>query len=121
VLFENQYKFVINLDDAIAWIGKRTHDSGAACGIACGNLLPNNGTHIIKSGTLAELDDFSSYRDYLVSTVIYRTGKLIAYIDAETTSIMQNPVAFTPYEVQIIDILLVGIVKSYLAFFFIIF
>ena len=42
-----------------------------------------------------------------ITTVIHGTGELIAYIDAQTTTIMQNTVTLFPYQIQMIDILLV--------------
>jgi hypothetical protein len=57
------------------------------------DLLPDDGTHVVKSDGFAETNDLGADRDDLVSAIIDRAGKLVTDIDAHTASRDQNPEA----------------------------
>jgi hypothetical protein len=56
--------------------------------MAGGHFLPDDGTHIIKTDTFTKLDDFRSYWDNLISSIINGTCELVAYINAKATALM---------------------------------
>ena len=82
--------------------------------MASGDLLPDDGSHVIKARAFAELDDLGPYRDHLISSIVNGTGELIPYVNTQATTLMKNPVAVIPNQVQIINIFLIGVVEPYL-------
>ena len=47
-----------------------------------------------------------------VSAVVCGTRELVSDIDTQTTSILQNAVAFCPNSIQVIDVLFVSVVET---------
>src|SRR3990170_7385058 len=70
IFFEDENKFIIQLEDSIPWVRKRSHDRGTARRVACRYLLPDYRPHVVESRGFAEFDDFRADRNDLVSPVI---------------------------------------------------
>lgn len=77
-------------------------------------FLPDDCPHVIKANGFAETDNLSSDGNNLVAAVIDSPGKLISDINNETAPRMKHTVTFFPDQVQMVNIALVRIVKSYL-------
>ena len=110
--FEEKNKFIIDFNDAVSGIWIRSHDRGAAGCVACRDLLPNDGPHVVKTDCLAELDDFSSDGNDLVPAVVDGPRELVADINAQATPIMQDSMAFLPDQIQIIDVVFIGVIEA---------
>ncbi len=93
---------------------KRAHYSRAAGRVARRDLLPDYRSHVIESNCLAELYYLGPYRDNFVSAVVNGTSKLVSDIYAQTTSIMENTKTLVPNEVQIVYVILIAVIKTYL-------
>jgi hypothetical protein len=109
---EEKDKFVIYFDNSISWIRVRTHNRGAPCCITGCYFLPYNGAHIIETDGFTELDNFSSDGDDFISAIIDGSGELVSDINAYTTSVMKDPMAFFPYKIKVVDVFFICIVKS---------
>jgi hypothetical protein len=79
--------------------------------MASSNFLPNNGAHVIKANSFTKLNNLGSDWDYFVASVIYRSRELVSDIYTQPTSLVQDPMAFIPDQIQIVYIFFVGIVK----------
>ena len=110
--FEEKNKFIIDFNDTVSGIWIRSHDRGAAGCIACRDLLPNDGPHVVKTDRLAEFYDFGAYRDDLVAAVVDGPRELVAYIDTQATPIMQDSMAFVPDQIQVVDVVFIGVVEA---------
>jgi hypothetical protein len=82
--------------------------------MACCDFLPDNGAHVVKSSSLTKFDYLCSYGDNLISPIIDRASKLIANVDTQPATFVQNPMAFTPNQIQIINILFICVIEAYL-------
>jgi len=111
---KDQDELIINLEDAVSWVGKGTHNGCPARGVGGSYLLPDDCAHVIHSESLAELDDLGSDGDDFVATVIDGARELVTNVDAEPTSFVQHAKALFPNEIQIVDVALVGVVKTQL-------
>src|SRR3989338_1629103 len=114
LFLKNQNKFIIELQNPVSRIRKRTHDRSAACCITSGNFLPYHSPHIIKTNCFTKLYYFGSNRNDFVTAIINRPGKLITYVNAQSTSTLYNAIAFIPNQIKIVNILLITVIKSYL-------
>jgi hypothetical protein len=78
--------------------------------------LPDYGAHVIKPYAFTKFNNLSSYGYYFISAVINSAGELVANIYAKTATVVQDPVAFFPDQIQVIDIIFVTVIKTYLVF-----
>lgn len=121
LFLEYKDKLVIYLENAVTRIGKTSHNSPAAGRIHRSLLLPYHSPHIIHSEHLAKADYFRSDWDDLITAVIYRSGELVAYIDAQPTTVVQNTIALSPNRIQIVYIAFIAVMKTDLSIIAIIF
>ncbi len=112
VLLEDQDELIVQLEDAVARIGERAHDRGAAGRVAGGHFLPDDGAHVVKAYGLAELDDLRADGNDFVTAIVHGTRKLVADVHAQPAALGQDPVTFGPDEVQVIDVSLVAVVEA---------
>src|SRR5574344_1273251 len=115
LLFEKQNIFKIKLYNTIARIWETAHNSTASGCIHCGGFLPNNLSHKIETYCFAETDNFGMNGNYFISSIINRTGKLVANIDTQTATIVQYAKTFFPNQIQMINIIFVTVIKPDLA------
>ncbi len=94
------------------WIRIRPHNRGAASRVTGRHLLPDNGSHVVETDGFAELDDLGSDGDDFIAAIIYGSCELITDIYAQAATALQNAMAFFPYEVQVVDIIFVGIMET---------
>ena len=76
-----------------------------------GDLLPDHGSEVVEADVFAELDDLGADGDDLVAAVVHGPGELVSDVDAEPASGMEDPSGFAPDEVEVVDVLLVGVVE----------
>src|SRR3989338_2138734 len=114
LFLENQNKFIIKLQNPVSRVRKGPHNRSATCCIASGNFLPYHSSHIIKTNCFTKFYYFSSDGNDFVAAIINRSGKLIAYVNAQSTSILYNTIAFIPNQIKIVNILFISMIKSYL-------
>ena len=115
MFLEQKYEFVVDFYNAIARKRVRSHHSCTACRITGCHFLPNDRSHEIESYRFTETGYLCTDWNHLISSVIDRTCKLISDIDTQATSLMQNPMAFLPSQIQVVDVLFIGVIKSNLA------
>ena len=114
LLFEEQNILKVKLYNSITRMGETTHYSPSPCSIHSRSFLPDNLPHKVKAYRLTKADNLRMYRNYFITTVIYRSSKLVSYIDTETTTIMKHTITLFPYQIQMIYIILIGIIEAYL-------
>ncbi len=111
-LFKEQDEFIVQLQQAVPGKGKRPHDGGAAAGVAGGDLLPDDRPHIVEADGLAKFDDLRAYRHDFIATVVGGPGKLVTDVKAQAAAGMQHPPALLPDQIQMIDVVFVGIMVA---------
>ena len=111
-LFEEEDVFRIKFDNAITRVWKAAHYGTAAGGVHCRGLLPNDLSHEIEADGFAKTDDLGVDRDHFIAPIIDGSGKLITDVDKESTTVVENAMAFAPHEVEMVDISLVTVVET---------
>jgi len=94
---------------------KRAHYGCTSGCVACRNLLPDYRAHIIETNSLTEPDYLGPNRNDLVPAIVNRAGKLVAYVNAKTAAIVQYTTALVPDKIEVVDIILIAMVKTNLA------
>ena len=79
--------------------------------MAGGDLLPDHGSEVVEADVLAELDDLGADGDDLVAAVVHGPGELVSDVDAKPAAGMEDPSGLVPDEVEVVDVVLVGVVE----------
>ena len=108
--------FIVYLYVPVCRIWIAAHDLSTTRCMHVGFFLPYYAAKIIKTNVFAKSYDFRVDGNDLITTVISRACKLVAYIDAQAPTWFKYSITFSPNKIQMIDIVLVTLIESYLSF-----
>ena len=111
-LAEQEDELVVELDDAIARERIGTHHRATTRAVCGGHLLPDDGAHVVEADRFAESNDLRADGNHFVAAIVGGAGELIADIDTEATPWTEHPMAFGPHQIQVVDVILVGVAES---------
>lgn len=112
MFFEDQNEFIVEFQDAVSRIGIGSHlHTAARCVRRC-DFLPDDSTHVVEADVLAKPDDLLADGNDLVSSVVNGARKLITNVDTQPAAVVNNAVTFFPDEVEVVDVILVAVVKA---------
>jgi len=111
VFLEDEDELVVQLEDSVPGIGEGAHDRGPAGGMAGGDFLPDHGSEVVEADVFAELGDLGTDGDDLVASIVHGAGELVPDVDAEPAPGVEDPSGLVPDEVEVVDVVLVGVVE----------
>jgi len=74
--------------------------------------LPNDSTHIVKANIFAELNNFFTNRNDLVTSIVNGTGKLVANVYTQPATVVKSAIALFPNQIQVVDVIFVAVVET---------
>jgi len=78
--------------------------------------LPNDGPHVIEAYGLAKAYNLGTNWNHLIPSIVHGTSELIADVDAQPTTWLEDALAFFPNKIEIVDVRFVAVMKTDLIF-----